>query len=426
MNRFATSVGACWLGCLICGGMASAENWPQWRGPNGDGISTETNLPEMWEGKGSALWRAELPGPGGSTPVVWDDRIYLTYAQGQELGLVALDTSGKIVWDEKVTNGNVPVRGDEANYASPSPATDGEHVWAMFGNGIITCRDKTGAETWRVDLNERHGKIDIAFGMTSTPVLDQGRLYIMCMYTGNSYISCVDAATGKELWLHQRASDATEECEHSYASPVLYRDANHEFLLAHGADYITAHRLDDGSEIFRSGGLNGRGIAYNPTLRFVASPAGAKGILVIPSAKKGPVLGISPDAKGDITDVSAKKEGNVWRMANNTPDVPSPLIHDGLVYLCSEDGVLTCLDAKTGKQLYRERIEPGRYRASPVYGDGKIYLVSRKGTIYVVKAGPEFEMIAQNTMDEEVSSSLAISGGRIYVRTFDALYAIGK
>ncbi len=408
---------------MVLSTSAVADNWPTWRGPKGDGVSAETGLPTEWDGASGARWRLELPGPGGSTPVVWNDHIFLTSAEKGNLVLLSASTDGKLLWKETISSGDQPVRGDEGNMASPSPVTDGEHVWAMFGNAKLTCRDFSGKEVWTADLQERYGKFDIAFGVTSTPILDGDHLYLQCMYTGASYILCLDKRTGKEIWKHTRPSDAIEECEHSYASPFLYRDAKHEYLLVHGADYITAHQLSDGAEIFRCGGLNGKEKAYNPTLRFVASPVGAEGLIVVPSAKKGPVLGISPDAKGNIT---ASQAGHMWRMPNNTPDVPSPLIHEGIVYLCSEDGVLTTLEATSGKQIYRERVEPGRYRASPLYADGKIYFISRKGTVYVVQAGREFKLLAKNEMDEEASSSLAVAGGHIYIRTFNALYAVGK
>jgi len=154
----------------------------------------------------------------------------------------------------------------------------------------------------------------------------------------------------------------------------------------------------------------------------VASPVAAEGLIVVPSAKNGPVLGISPDAKGDISE---SELGHVWTRAENTPDVPSPLIRDGIVYLCRENGVLITLDAKTGRELYQERTHSQRHRASPVYADGKVYLTARDGVVTVIKAGPKFEVLATNEIGEAISASPIISGGRIYLRTFDALYAIG-
>ncbi len=215
--------------------------------------------------------------------------------------------------------------------------TDGVHVWAMMGNGAIGCYDFAGNEKWKFDLQQRYGKYKIAFGMSSTPILDGDKLYLQLFHTAYHLLIALDKATGAEVWKHDRTSDARAECEHSYASPTLYRDGKHEYLLAHGCDYVTAHNLKDGSELFRCGRLNAPGEKYNPTLRFVASPVAAEGLIVVPSAKNGPVLGLKVNAKGNITDTN---DGHAWRMDDNTPDVPSPLVHDGLVYLCRENGVL--------------------------------------------------------------------------------------
>jgi outer membrane protein assembly factor BamB len=160
---------------------------------------------------------------------------------------------------------------------------------------------------------------------------------------------------------------------------------------------------------------------YNPTLRFVASPVAAADLIVVPSAKNGPVVGVKPSAEGMIR---AGSPGEQWRMTKNTPDVPSPLVHDGLVYLCRENGQLMCLDAKSGVQLYSESLHKQRYRASPVYADGKIYLTARDGVISVVKAGRKFQLLAVNRMNDDISASPVVANGRIYLRGFKALYAI--
>ena len=414
-----------WCACLALLCFAQplrAENWPQWRGAKLDGISHETNLPQQWSKTENVAWRLPLPGPAGSTPVIWGDRIFLTSAEGQKLVLLAVSTSGKILWKQTLSDKNAQVRGDEGNYASPSPSTDGRHVWATVGTGELGCYMLDGRKVWSFNLQDRYGKFDISFGMTSTPVLDGDRLYFQLMHSGGALVLALDKNSGKEIWKQQRPSDAREECEHSYASPVLYRDDRQELLLSHGADYIVAHRLTDGGEVWRCGGLNLKG-NYNPTLRFVASPVAVPGLIVVPSAKNGPVLGLKPDNKGDITD---SEEGRFWAREHNTPDVPSPLVVNGLVYLCREDGTLLCLDAKTGKQVYQNRTHADRHRASPVYADGRVYLTARDGTVTVVKAGRKFEILFSNKIGESVSSSPAISNGRMYVRTFDALYAIGR
>jgi outer membrane protein assembly factor BamB len=411
------------LSCILAANPALAENWPQWRGPENDGISHETDLPVTWSKTEGVMWRLPLPGPAGATPVVWEDSIFLTTATPSgDLLLLCVGTDGKERWREKVTGGDRTVRGDEGNSASPSPATDGEHVWTFFANGVLGCYDFSGQEVWKEDLQKRYGKFVNQFGLTSTPVLDGDRLYVQLLHSGAALVLALDKATGKEIWRQTRKSDARAECEHSYASPVLYRDGDREFLLTHGCDYIVAHSLEDGHELWRCGELNPKG-SYNPTLRFVASPLAVPGLIVVPSAKNGPVLGLRPDAQGDISGTS---KAHQWVRPQNTPDVSSPLVVDGLVYLCRENGVLICMDAQSGKEIYQERAHSDRYRASPVYADGKIYLTARGGVITVVKAGPEFEILSSNDMQEPISASPVISNGRIYLRTFEALYAISK
>lgn len=405
----------------------AADNWPQWRGIRGDGISQETNIPSTWSKTENMAWRLPLPGPAGSTPVVWGNRIFLTSVDGNDLVLMCVDGDGKLQWRATVGTGNRDVRGDEGNSASPSPCTDGEHVWAFMANGLLACYTVDGKEVWKLDVQTRYGKLNIAFGLTASPVLDGDRLYLQLIHgegnptTREAVVVALDKQTGREIWKQDRPSDARAECEHSYASPVLYRDGTRSFLLSHGADYVVAHALDDGHELWRCGDLNPKG-NYNNTLRFVASPAAGSGLIVVPSAKNGPVFCLKPGLEGDVTD---KADAFLWKRPSGTPDVPSPLIVGDLVYLCRENGNLVCVEAKTGKQLYEQRTVADRHRASPVFADGKIFLTARRGIVTVVKAGPEFEILAKNEMGEEISASPAIANGRVYLRTFNALYAIG-
>lgn len=416
------------LAAAVLAETGRAENWPQWRGARLDGISAEQDLPVKWSKTENIAWRFPLPGPSGATPAIWGERIFLTTADKSDLLLLCVSTGGKELWRQKVATGNRNVRGDEGNSASPSPCTDGKHVWTMMGTGQLACYTVEGQPVWAFDLQERYGKFNIQFGMTSTPVLDGDRLYLQLIHgdgnakTREAAVVCLDKATGKEVWKTGRDSDARDECEHSYSSPVLYRDDQREFLLTHGADYIIAHKLTDGSELWRCGNLNPKD-DYNATLRFVASPLAVPGLIVVPSAKKGPVFGLKPDGQGNIT---SEKSAYAWIMPRNTPDVSSPLVKDGLVYLCGEEGVLVVLDAKTGTQHYEKRISIKRHRASPVYAAGRVYLTGRDGAVNVVEAGTTFKLLATNKIGEETSASPAVSGGRIYLRTFDALYAIGK
>ena len=398
-----------------------ADNWQQWRGAHNDGISQEANAPIQWSQTENVKWRLPLPGEAAATPVVWEDKIFLTSAEGDALVLMCISTDGEELWKQTLGHGNRVVRGGEGNSAAPSPVTDGEHVWAFLGTGDLACYDFDGNQVWHTNLADRYGKFNLFFVMATTPLLDKDRLYFQLIHSNAWVVLALDKMTGAEIWKHDRDSDATAECEQAYTSPILYRDDEREYLVVHGADYVTAHSLEDGSEIWRCGGFNPI-FSYNHSLRFVASPVATEGLIVVPSAKNGPVLGINPAAApGDITD----SEWQVWKRQRGTPDVPSPLIHDGLVYLCRENGNLICLDAETGEEYYEERTHRHRHRASPVYANGHIYLTSRDGVITVVKAGREFEIVASNAMGEDIAASPAIANGTLYLRSYQALYAIG-
>lgn len=407
-----------------------AENWPGWRGPSGNGLSSEIQLPTEWSPEKNVAWKLALPGPAGSTPVVWGDRIFLTSVNDAgELLLIAIDTSGKQLWQQVVATGNKTARGDEGNSASPSPVTDGKHVWTFMGEGTLGCYTVAGQEVWKFNVQERYGKFNIQFGMSSTPVLDEGVLYLQLIHgegnpsTREACVVAIDAATGNQVWKVDRPSDAEGENEHSYASAMLYNDGERKLLLSHGADFVVAHDLKDGHEVWRCGGLNRRDDAvlrYDTTLRFVASPVAVPGLIIVPSAKGHPVLAIKPDGTGDITGV-ADKHYWTWK---KTPDVPSPVVVDGIAYLCMENGNITALEATTGAEIYSQATHRQRHRASPVYADGKIYLTARDGKINVIQAGRDFKILAENDLGEDQSSSPAISNGTIYLRTFQHLWAI--
>ncbi|HEV3255375.1 MAG TPA: PQQ-binding-like beta-propeller repeat protein [Gemmataceae bacterium] len=410
-----------WLVVPFLGNSACADNWPQWRGPTNDGISQETNIPTQWSATKNIAWKLPLPGMGGSTPAVWGDRIFLTSQDGNDLVLLCISTDGKELWKRQLGTGNRRFMGGEGNEASSSPSTDGKHVYAFVGSGDLGCFDFAGEEVWKFNAEERFGKFRIMHGMHTTPLLYGDRLYLQLIHSGGAWVIALDKATGKTAWQVERKSDGRAECKDSYASLCLWRNGKGAYLISHGSDYAVAHRLKDGAEIWRVGDLNPKS-AYNPTLRFVASPVATPDLIVVPSAKNGPVVGIKPDARGMI---KAGDRQERWRRLHNTPDVPSPLVHGGLVYLCREDGILICLDAKTGKEIYSHRTHTWRHRASPVYADGKVYLTARDGVVSVVKAGPKFELLATSRLADQVTASPVISGGRIYIRGWEALYAIG-
>jgi outer membrane protein assembly factor BamB len=415
----------------------SAQNWPDWRGPNHDGTATATGLPTDWSKDGKNLrWRTSLPGRAGATPCVWGERIFLTSNEGDDLVVLGLSMKdGQILWKKRVGSGNQDARAGEGNSASPSPSTDGKHVWSFFGTGILACHTVDGDEVWTTDVNERFGRIDIQFGMTSTPVLDDGALYLQLIHgpmklddqTRTGKVVKLDAATGKTIWEIERPTDAQFECKHAYASPAVYRDGTREFLVVHGADCITGHALGDGRELWRFAKLNGpteiNPKPHDPTFRFVASPGIVAGLIVVPTAKGGPTVGlkVSDALAGDCSD---KPEVVAW-VHPRTPDVSTPLIADGLVYLLHNDGKLQCLDAATGAELWFERTHTGQHRTSPLLVDGRLWFGSNDGWVSIVNAGRSFDLVNSIELGEPVTASLLVAEGVLLVRSSDALYAIG-
>jgi outer membrane protein assembly factor BamB len=405
-------------------GISRADNWPQWRGPAYDGVSKEASFPTTWGDNTNVAWRLKMPGAAGSTPAVWGDRIFLTSEEGKTVVLLCVSTEGKELWKQKLgAGGGVYMRG-EGNDASASPSTDGKFVYTFTGKGDLACFDFDGKEVWKFNAQQRYGKFEMQWGTHTTPLLYGDRLYLQLIHSGGAHVIAIDKSTGKDVWNVKRKSDAEAECEQSYASVVPWTNGSASYIITHGADYAVAHRIEDGAEIWRLGNLNPQtdNDRYNPTLRFVASPAAVADLIVVPTAKNGPVVGVKPDAHG-LVSLGSKQE--LWRRRQNTPDVPSPLVHDGLVYLCRENGVLLCLEAANGKELYSEALHRQRYRASPVLGGGHVYLTARDGVITVVKAGRQFEKVAENRLKDQITASPVLSNGRIYLRGFDYLYAIG-
>ncbi len=424
------------IASLIGSSLAPAQsvtNWPQWRGEDLRSVSNEdVGPPTEFSQAQNMLWRFELPGSAGASPVVWEDQVFVTSIDGNEMLLFCLGTDGKQKWVQKLDGKNAKNRMDNSNSASPSPSTDGEHVWCMMGDGIIYCFTVDGVRVWKKDLQEAYGEFNIQFGMSTTPILDKGKLYIALMHgemrdtkaTSVGQVIALDAKTGEEVWMQLRKTDGVSENTHSYASPTIYRDNDREFLVTHGADYVIGHSLEDGKEIWRCGGLNPKGSAYNNYLRFVASPSCGDNIIVVPTAKNHSVIALKVELSGEVTN---DEDAFHWKRERGTPDVSSPLIYNNLVFLAGEKGDLTCLDAKTGEEYFHQRrMMKDKQRATPVGANGNVYINGRDGTVFVIKADKELKVLAENELGEELTASPAISNGVIYIRTFNALYAFGK
>jgi outer membrane protein assembly factor BamB len=410
-----------WAGFFLLVPFLMGGNWPQWRGPHHNGVSDETGLPETWSETTNIIWKLPMPGMGCSTPAIWGDRIFLTSENGPDIVLLCISTDGEKLWQKKIGSATRKARGDEGNGATASPSTDGQYVFAFAGSGELCCFTVNGQPVWQFNVQQRYGRFNIQFGMHSTPTLHGDRLYMQTLHTDGQWVFAVDKRTGEEIWKIDRPADTPRHWEspHGYASTTLWQKGGEAVLIVHGNDYTTGHRLEDGAEIWRVGSLNKDGITH---WRFVASPAAAEDLIVIPTCKNGPTVAIRPDVKGHIKEGS---EGELWRY-RATPDVPTPLIHNGLVYLCRAEGQVVCLDAKTGKVHYEDRGYNSRHRASPVLADGKIYLTARNGTFSVIAVGPEFRLISRHKLDDEFAASPAISNGRIYLRGFKSLYAVGR
>lgn len=411
-------VGSCAV-LVVTAAVALPDNWPGWRGPEQTGFSKDTDLPTVWSETKNIAWKLPMPGIGGSTPAVWNDRIFVTSAAGNDLVLLCISTGGKELWRKPVgTVKRAIIKGDEANEASNSPSTDGKHVWAFFGSGDLACFDMDGNEVWKFNVQKDYGKFSIQHGIHTTPLLYGDRLYLSLLHANAHWVIALDKNTGKEIWKINRKTDAKGESLEAYTSPCMWTSGKDSYLVVTGCDNTTAHRLEDGSEVWRLADLN---IKSSSAFRIVASPVPTPDLIFVPTARGTVFVAVKADAKGTI---KAGSEFEQWRKTKGSPDVPSPAFHDGLLYVCSEAGMLACWDAKSGKEFYNERLHGSRYRATPVCGDGKVYLCARDGVFSVVKMGPKYELLASNELNDVFTASPAISGNRIYVRGFKSLYAI--
>lgn len=396
---------------------ARADNWPQWRGPKNDGHSSEKGLPNEWGPDKNLVWKFKMPGRGSSTPCVWGDKIFLTSLEGEDVVLMGVGVDGKEKWKEKISVAAKAGRGDEGDAASASCSTDGKHVWTFAGSGKLVCYTVDGKRVWDDDL-QKYGKFAIQFGCHWTPVLYKDRLYLQVMHRGAQIVVALDAAKGTELWKVARPGYGKGESPDTYSSAFIWEGQGGPLLVAHGNDYCTGHKLEDGSEVWRVAGLNPN---TNGAWRFVSSPLVTPDLIVVPSCKNGPTVAFNPvGAKGDI---NPENKAELWRF-KSTPDVVPPVKVGDIVYLL-DNGPLTAIDAKTGMQIYREQLAKQIYRSNMVVADGKIIVVGRDGIGQVVQAGKDFKLLATNDLKEKVYASPAIANGRIFIRGWENLYCFG-
>ena len=403
-----------------------AENWPQWRGPTLNGVSTEKNLPIKWSPTDNIAWKLPLPAWSGSTPIVWSDRVFLNVADdlkvrhGDNLHLWCVDrVKGTVVWQRPLGSGNHQER--KQNMSSPSPVTDGTRVWVMTGTGILKAFDMAGKELWARDIQKDYGRFGLNWGYGSSPLLHDNALFVQVLHgmrtDDPSYLLRIDALTGKTMWKQDRPTRARMESPDAYTTPALLRYGSRTEIVVTGGDVVTGHDPETGRELWRADGLNPEN---DGSYRIVASPV-VHGDLIIAPTRERPMLALKAGGRGDVTASHV-----LWRFSSG-PDVPTPVTDGTYVYVINDRGIMFCLDARTGKEVYgRQRARPGTYSGSPVLADGKIYVTNEDGVTTVVRAGPSFEVLAENDLDDYSLSSPAIANGQIFIRTAKALWAIGK
>jgi outer membrane protein assembly factor BamB len=399
---------------------ASAEHWPQWRGPLLNGVSHEMGLPVRWSPTENIAWKLAMPDLSGATPIVWADRVFLNVAEGGQLFLWAVDrANGSVTWKRPLGGGDHRMR--KQNMSSPSPVTDGRSVWVMTGTGILKAFSVSGEERWTRDIQKDYGPFGLNWGYASSPLLEGDALYVQVLHgmktDDPSYVMRIDGQTGKTVWQVERPTRAVSESPDAYTTPTVVRAGGRTEIIVSGGDVVTAHDPATGKELWRVDGLNPDNHPYH---RIVASPLVAGDLVFAPSRER-PLLAIRPGGRGDVST-----SHRVWSF-DNGPDVPTPVSDGTYFYSVNDRGIVYCLDAKTGRTLYGpQRIKPGTYSASPVLAGGHIYITSEEGVTSVFKAGPAFAPVAENTVDEYVLSSIAVSEGQLFLRTSKHLYAIGE
>ncbi|MEK6334726.1 MAG: PQQ-binding-like beta-propeller repeat protein [Acidobacteriota bacterium] len=401
--------------------VARAENWPQWRGPALNGVSSERNLPSKWTTEENVAWKLAMPAWSGSTPIIWRDRIFLNVAETDaNIYLWCVDrASGKMLWKKLLSGGDVKMR--KQNMSSPSPVTDGKTVYVMTGTGILKGFDFAGKELWSRDVQKDYGQFGLNWGYASSPLLFEDSLYVQVLHgmktDDASYVMRINKQTGKTLWKVERPTNAIRESPDSYTTPALLRYGKTTEIVVTGGDCVTGHDPATGKELWRANGLNPDN---NPNYRIVASPIIFNDVIYAPTRVK-PLLALRAGGRGDITTSHL-----LWSTVNG-PDVPTPVTDGKYFYIVNDRGIMWCLDAKTGAEIYgQQRLKPGTYSGSLVLADDKLYITNEEGLTTVIKAGPKFEVLAENPLNDYCLSSPAISEGQIFIRTATNLYCIGK
>lgn len=399
---------------------AHAENWPNWRGPRGDGTSSESNIPTKWNGKTgeNVAWKVEIPGVGHSSPVVWDDRLFITscLSDTAERVLFCLDrTSGKTIWKTTVLTTPLEKKHHLNSFASSTPSTDGKVVYVTFlentsddekknrGNMTVAAYTLDGKQLWLV----KPGIFSSTHGFCSSPVIYQDTLIVNGDHDGESYIVALNRENGEQRW-----KVAREHKTRSYVTPIIRNYAGREQLILSGSKSVCAYDPKDGEMIWNIDG---------PTEQFVASMVdNGKLLFMTCGFPDKHILAIKPDGTGNVTGSHI-----AWRTTENCSYVPSPIIVGDYFLIVADNGIGSCFRADSGERMWKERMKR-RYSASLVSAGGLAYFLSDDGECTVVKPGPAYEEVSLNELGEATYASPAISHGQLYIRGEKHLFAIGK
>ncbi len=432
---------------VACADEVPSVNWPSFRGPFASGVANGYVLPTEWSvetGK-NVRWRTPIPGLGHSSPVVWGECIFVTSAISSagdpylKVGLYGESPdhpenvdhqynvyclnkkTGKIIWERTAYTGVPKIkRHVKASHANCSPATDGKHVVAFFGSQGLYCFDMDGKLLWKKDLGRFDaGPADargLEWGFASSPVIHDGRLYVVCSARNVSFVAAYDVTDGSEIWKTNRPLYP------GWHTPGIYTGPGPAQIVTNGYKHIGGYDLDTGKELWK---MQGGGDVPVPT------PIFGQGMFFIANAHgaQSPIYAIKATAKGDITlgpDETANKH-IAYVLTDVRNYMQTPLVYGNFLYGCRNNGVMSCTNARTGKHFYKHRLDSGvGFTASPVAGDGKIYFTSEEGDVHVLKVGVEFERLAQNSMNEICMATPAISEGNIFFRTKSHIVAIGE
>jgi outer membrane protein assembly factor BamB len=388
-----------------------ADNWPGWRGPTGNGLSTEKNLPVRWSVTENIRWKVPLPGAGVSAPIVWADRVFLTGSEGRLNDRLHLwcyhRDSGRLLWHCRFFGSAIP----EGLYppggmAVPTPATDGKRVFALFGTGDLVCVDLDGRPLWVRSLAQEYGRFRNRWGMAASPILVGDQLIVQVDHWGKSYLLSVDPVTGANRWKTARQTGV------NWTSPLAVTVKGKTQIVAVGTHTVKSYDARTGAELWTVGGMHEQ---------CIITPVVEADRLFAVTGQAFEAVAVRLDGRtGDVT-----RSNILWKARSRSANTPSPICLDGKLYFVEDNGWVNCLDTARGKTLWRERLG-GKHQASPVAGDGKLYFAGDGGVVTVVRAGPMFEILARNDLGEQLVASPAISGGRLFIRGTKHLFCIGE